>query len=115
MAAIQKRVLTVKLDDAGYPGEEILVHANPSGSVMEGFWEVVGEGQMRAFLLQHSLILGTSFEAEDGSVLAPDALPWDVFPVAASALVEEVIRVRRAINAVAERRVKDATETPQIG
>ena len=117
MTALTKyqRVLNVKLDDSGYPGEEMIIFANPPGVVMDGFWEVAGEGQMRAFLLQHGLILKTSFEADDGSPLALDVLPWDVYPIATAALVDEVLRVRRAINAAAERRTADANDTPKIG
>lgn len=110
-----QRVINVKLDESGYPGEELTVLVNPPGNVMDGFWEVAGEGQMREFLLKNGLLLHTTFEAEDGTALALDALPWDVYPVAVSALVQEVQRVRRAINAAAEHRAKDASETPKIG
>ena len=91
--------LTVKLDEWGYPGEELDLWVNFPPEVRKKLFEHQDEEVIQQFLRDQGILVRTSFVTEDGVELPLEQVPWDVQLLAANKLVEEILRRNKAINA----------------
>lgn len=97
MGAVPKRHVPVELEQHGYPGESLSIWVNFPAALKARFFELAGESEIVKFLIESKILASSTFRLDDDRPVPLAELPWDVLTVAIRAVVDEIVKINKAI------------------